>query len=177
MKFIKILSFLLVFGIAKISAQEITGAQIQVSGLTCSMCTQATEKSLRTLDFIGEIKTDLNKNQFDVTFQKGKKVNLDLVRTKVEDAGFSVGGLTANFIFNGAVVDAQGQSITDGNVYRFTNVKGKTLSGPVKATIIDKNFLSPSAFKKKVNQVKSDAYLTGSANVNGKKTRVYHLSI
>lgn len=177
MKFLKVFSFLLVFGVAKISAQEITSAQLQINGLTCSMCTQATETSLRTLDFINEIKADLNKNQFDITFIKGKKVNIDLLRTKVEDAGFSIGGLSANFIFNNAEVDAQGQTITDGIVYRFTNVKGKTLSGAVKATVIDKNFLSPSAFKKKANQVKSDAYASGSASVNGKKTRVFHLSI
>ncbi len=177
MKFIKIFSFLLVFGTLKISAQNITSVEMQVSGLTCSMCTQATETSLRTLDFIAEIKPDLNKNQFDITFVKGKKVNIDLLRTKVEDAGFSVGGLSANFVFDGTVVDEKGQAITNENVYRFTNVKNKTLNGPVKATIIDKNFLSASAFKKKVNQVKSDAYVTGSATVNGKKTRVYHLTI
>ncbi|MEE1884481.1 heavy-metal-associated domain-containing protein [Pedobacter flavus] len=177
MKFIKILSFLLVFGALKTNAQNITSAAIQINGLTCSMCTQATETSLRTLDFIDQIKVDLNKNQFDVTFKKGQSVNIDLISAKVEDAGFSVGNLAANFVFKNAEVDEKGQLITDGKVYRFENLKSKKLNGEVTAKVIDKNFLSPANFKKKAKQVKSDAYVTGSGMVNGKKTRVYHLSI
>ena len=110
-----------------------------------------------------------------LTFKKGADINLDLVRKKVQDAGFSVGGLTADFTFNQVKVDDKGQAIVDGNVYRFVNAKNKTLNGTVKASVVDKNFISGSAFKKQSSTVNSDAYANGTAVVNGKKTRVYHL--
>lgn len=157
------------------SAQKISSADLQVTGLTCSMCSNATQKSLETLNFISSIKPDLNKNIFVLTFKKDANVNLDLVRKKVQDAGFSVGGLTASFNFNDVKVDDKGQAIIDGNVYRFVNAKSKTLNGTVKASIVDKDFISGSAFKKQATNANSDAYASGTGVVNGKKTRIYHL--
>jgi len=158
-----------------ISAQQISTADLQVTGLTCSMCSNATQKSLETLGFINSVKPDLNKNIFVLTFKKGADINLDMVRKKVQDAGFSVGGLTAEFTFNQLKVDDKGQAIADGNVYRFVNAKNKTLNGTVKAAVVDKDFISGSAFKKQSATVNSDAYKSGAAIVNGKKTRVFHL--
>lgn len=158
-----------------VSAQQISTADLQVTGLTCSMCSNATQKSLETLGFINAVKPDLNKNIFLLTFKKGADINLDLVRKKVQDAGFSVGGLTADFTFNQVKIDDKGQAIVDGNVYRFVNAKNKTLNGTVKASIVDKNFISSSAYKKQSITINSDAYANGTAIVNGKKTRVYHL--
>ncbi len=160
---------------AKVSAQQISTADLQVTGLTCSMCSNATQKSLETLGFISTVKPDLNKNLFVLTFKKGADINIDLIRKKVQDAGFSVGGLTADFTFNQVKVDDKGQAIVGGNVYRFVNAKNKTLNGTVKASVIDKNFISGTAFKKQASAVNSDAYASGTAVVNGKKTRVYHL--
>ncbi|RZL17094.1 MAG: hypothetical protein EOO89_09670 [Pedobacter sp.] len=100
-----------------------------------------------------------------------------MLRKKVQDAGFSVGALVANMDFDNVKVDGNGQAVIDGNVYRFSNVKNKTLNGTIKVTVIDKNFLSSSAFKQKATQVNSDAYATGTGMINGKKTRIYHLSV
>lgn len=161
----------------KVSAQQITTAELQVTGLTCSMCSQATEKSLRTLDFVEGIQPDLNKNLFAITFKKDKAVNIDQIRKKVEDAGFSVGNLTAVFNFNNTKVDDQGLAIAGTNVYQFLNQKSKTMNGPVTATVVDKNFISGTAFKKKAAQIKLESYASGVGVVNGKKTRIYHLSI
>lgn len=175
MKTIKLFSIIMLIFAAQVSAQQISTADLQVTGLTCSMCSNATQKSLETLGFINSVKPDLNKNIFVLNFKKGADINLDMVRKKVQDAGFSVGGLTADFTFNQVKVDDKGQAIVDGNVYRFVNAKNKTLNGTVKASVIDKNFISGSAFKKQSATVNSDAYANGTAVVNGKKMRVYHL--
>lgn len=175
LKSLIILTTVLIAG--KTSAQQITTAELQVTGLTCSMCSQATEKSLRTLDFVDAIQPDLNKNLFAITFKKDKPVNIDLIRKKVEDAGFSVGSLTAVFNFNNTKLDDQGLAIAGTNVYQFLNQKSKTLNGPITATVVDKNFISGAAFKKKAAQLKSESYANGNGVVNGKKTRIYHLSI
>lgn len=165
----------MLFFAVNVSAQKISSADLQVTGLTCSMCSNATQKSLETLNFISSIKPDLNKNIFVLTFKQDANVNLDLVRKKVQDAGFSVGGLTASFNFNDVKIDDKGQAIIDGNVYRFVNAKSKTLNGTVKASIVDKDFISGNAFKKQATNANSDAYASGTGVVNGKKTRIYHL--
>jgi len=175
MKAIKIFSIIMLFFAVNVSAQQISTADLQVTGLTCSMCSNATQKSLETLNFISSVKPDLNKNTFVLTFKKDANINLDLVRKKVQDAGFSVGGLTASFNFNQVKIDDKGQAVVDGNVYRFVNAKSKTLNGTVKASIVDKNFISGSAFKKQATTANSDAYASGTGIVNGKKTRIFHL--
>ncbi|RZL49427.1 MAG: heavy-metal-associated domain-containing protein [Pedobacter sp.] len=172
-----ILSFLMLFAINKVSAQQVTSVEMQVTGLTCSMCSQATEKSLRTLDYVSNVTPDLNKNVFVVTFKKDKAVSFDQLNKKVKDAGFSVGKLEATINFNQAKIDDNGQAIIGANVYRFANAKGKVLNGPVKVNVIDKSFISSSAFKQKSATVKFDSYASGTGVVNGKKTRIYHLSI
>lgn len=178
MNTIKSLIILAIFLFAgKVSAQQISSVELQVTGLTCSMCSQATDESLKTLDFIGSIEPDLNKNIFVLTFKKDKTVDFDQIREKVEDAGFSVGNLDATFNFENTKVDEKGLAIAGTNVYQFLNAKDKTLNGPVKATLVEKDFMSGSAFKKKSAEVKLESFKTGSGMVNGKMTRIYHLSI
>lgn len=178
MKTIKYLSMLFVLLVSsQVSAQQISSAELQVAGLTCSMCSQATEKSLRSLDFIEAVKPDLNKNIFVIDFKKSRPVNIDLIRKKVQDAGFSVANMTAVFNFNNLKVDENGQAVAGQEVYKFLNAKSKTLNGEVKANVVDKNFISGPAFKQKATQFKVDSYASGYGTVNGKKTRIYHLTI
>jgi copper chaperone CopZ len=172
-----ILSFLMLFVINKVSAQQITTVEMQVTGLTCSMCSQATEKSLRTLDYVSDVTPDLNKNLFIIKFKKDKDVNFDQLNKKVKDAGFSIGKLEATVNFNQTKIDDNGQAVVGTNIYRFANAKDKVLNGPVKVNVIDKGFVSNSVFKQKTATVKFDSYATGTGVVNGKKTRIYHLSI
>ena len=178
MKTIKIfLSFLILFAINKVSAQQITLVEMQVTGLTCSMCSQATEKSLRTLDYVSDVTPDLNKNLFIIKFKKDKAVNFDQLNKKVKDAGFSVGKLEATINFNQTKIDNNGQAVVGNTIYRFANATDKVLNGPVKVNVIDKGFVSNAVFKQKSSTVKFDSYATGSGTVNGKKSRIYHLSI
>jgi copper chaperone CopZ len=177
MKTIQLTILLLVFFVIKTTAQQITSAEIQVTGLTCSMCSQATEKSLRTLPSVSKVTPDLNRNVFIVNFKKGETATFDQLQKKIKDAGFSVGKLDATLNFNGAKTDENGQLVVGANVYRFVNAKNKSLTGPVKVNVIDKNFLSSSAFKQKATSIKIDSYPTGTGMVNGKKTRIYHLTL
>lgn len=158
-------------------AQQITKAELQVNGLTCSMCSRATETSLQSLGFIETITPDLNRNVFVLTFKQGQQVDMDQIKDKVEDAGFSVGDLAATINFKNTVIDDKGLAQVDGAVFQFVNAKSKTLDGPVTAKVLDKNFISSSAFKKQAAELKSPSYLTGKGVVEGKQTRIFHLSI
>jgi copper chaperone CopZ len=164
MKTLKI--FFIIF-IASISAAkaQFTKAELQVSGLTCSMCSKATEKSLHTLNFIGDIKADLNRNVFVITFKKDVPVNLDQISKKVEGAGFFVNNLKATFNFDNVKINDNAFTY-GGNSYHLVNGDGKTLTGSVAVTIVDKGF-APASVYKKYNT-------TDKAETNG---RVYHISI
>jgi len=158
-------------------AQQITTAELQVNGLTCSMCSRATETSLKSLGFIETVTPDLNRNIFVLSFKADQTVDIDQIRDKVQDAGFSIGDLSATMTFKNTEIDAAGVAKMDGNVYQFVNAKSKTLDGPVTAQVIDKDFISSSAFKKKAAELNSATYLKGKGMIAGKEQRIFHLSI
>ncbi|WP_426669875.1 heavy-metal-associated domain-containing protein [Mucilaginibacter sp. McL0603] len=163
----KTLKIFIVLLITTISAKaQFTKAELQVSGLTCSMCSKATEKSLRTLEFIGDIKVDLNRNIFLITFKKDAPVNLDQISKKVQNAGFFVNSLKATFNFDGVKVSDNTFSYAGDN-YRLVNGGDKTLSGPVMITVVDKGF-APAAVYKKYSSASADKTESG---------RTYHIAI
>ena len=164
MKTLKIFLIILITSITAAKAQ-FTKAELQVSGLTCSMCSKATEKSLRTLGFIGDIKADLNRNVFMITFKKDVPVNLDQISKKVQNAGFFVNNLKATFNFDNVRINNNTFSY-GGDSYRLVNADGKALAGPVTVTVVDKGFAPVSIYKK---------YNTDDKVENG--GRVYHISI
>jgi len=141
------------------------------------MCSRATETSLKSLGFIETVTPDLNKNIFVLTFKAGQPVDIDQIRDKVQDAGFSIGYLSATFNFSNTVVDAGGLAQSGGQVFQFVNAKSQMLNGPVTARILDKDFITSSAFKKKAAEFKSASYLSGKGIVDGRETRIFHLSI
>jgi len=65
------------------------------SGLTCSMCSKAIFKALTKLDFVEEVKVDIEQSKFILTFKSGKTVVVDQIKAAVADAGFSVQSLVA----------------------------------------------------------------------------------
>ena len=166
MKTLKIFMILLVLtsGIAK---AQFTKAELQVSGLTCALCAKATEKALKTLPFIGEIKTDLIRNTYLLTFKSGEQVNFDLISKKVQDAGFFVNSLKATFDFASVKV-ADNHFSYGGDTFQLMNAT-KSPEGQAVVTIVDKGFAPKSVSKKYLGQI---------ADVStGKSGRLYHVAI
>lgn len=174
MKTLKVLITSAVILISTFAAKaQFIKADLQVSGLTCSMCQLATQKALKTLDFISDIKPDLNKNMYVLTFRKDKAVNLDLIKKKVKDAGFSVSKLVATFNFDHLKVNDDFHYQYFGNTYHFMNVPSKILDGNVQITLLDKDFIPSGDFKKYAAKTTFPCYKSG---VMG-SSRVYHVTI
>lgn len=150
-------------GIAK---AQFTKAEVQVSGLTCSMCSKATEKSLRTLSFVGDVKPDLNRNVFVITFKKDAAVDFDKLSSKVQSAGFSVNSLKATYNFAGTKL-SNNMFEYSGKHFHLVNAGDKDINGPIAITFLDKGF-APVATNKKYAPQKPAA-------PNGKK--VYCVAI
>jgi len=166
MKTIKIFIALLVLTAGAAKAQ-FTKAELQVSGLTCALCAKATQKSLKTLPFIADIKPDLMRNLFVLNFKNGEAVNFDQISKKVQDAGFFVNSLKVTVNFNNTKVDG-GHFSYGGANFQLMNESQKQLSGPVEVAIVDKGFAPKSVSKK---------YLGQAADAPGKGRRVYHVAI
>src|SRR4051812_7675980 len=98
MKTLKIYILLFIATVTVAKAQ-FTKAELQVSGLTCSLCARTTEKSLKALPFVSEIKPDLIRNVFTITFKSDVPVDFEQITKKVKNSGFSVNYLktTVNF--------------------------------------------------------------------------------
>jgi len=162
---ISILLFILSTGFAH---AQFSKAELQVSGLTCALCSKATEKSLKTLPFISDIKTDLLHNIFILTFKNGEAINFDLISKKVQDAGFFVNSLKTTFNFDGVKLSSNTFSY-GADTFRLMNAVDKPLTGEVAITIVDKGFAPKSVSKKYLNQT------TDVAPANG--GRIYHAVI
>ncbi|WP_259065516.1 heavy-metal-associated domain-containing protein [Mucilaginibacter sp. X4EP1] len=167
MKLLKIFILLLILSTGFADAQ-FTKAELQVSGLTCALCSKATEKSLKTLPFISDIKTDLLRNTFILTFKNGEAINFDLISKKVQDAGFFVNSLKTTFNFDSVKLSSNTFSY-GADTFRLMNAADKPLTGDVAVTLIDKGFAPKSVSKKYLNQI------TDAAPANG--GRIYHVVI
>ena len=74
-------------------ADKIKKVTLVASGLTCSMCSKAIFKALSKLDFVEEVKVDIEKSMYILAFKTGKKVEIDQIKSAVTDAGFGVQSL------------------------------------------------------------------------------------
>jgi copper chaperone CopZ len=169
-KFIVLL--FLFYGFTFNASAQFEKAEVQVSGLTCSMCQLATQKALKTIDFVSDIKADLNKNVFVLTFKKDKPVNFDLIKKKVKDAGFSISKLITTFNFNKISI-SNNHFNYDGYNYYLINSPDKMLTGEVRLTIISSGFIPSAEFKKYAAQTSDPSYKTAMSG----NEKVFHVTV
>ena len=154
---------------------QFSKARLKVNGLTCSMCSLATQKQLQTIDFIDSIETDLNTTSYILYFKKNADIDCDLIKKKVEDAGFSVGSLILSANFNNQKIENNYHYPFKNTLYHFVDVKYQILNGNVMVKLIDKGFVGDKEFKK-YNKIAQGhpCYQTGKMT---DVDRVYHLTI
>ena len=142
--------FLLIASLLTISlhAQQVTKVSMQASGLTCSMCSNAINKSVKTLPFVEKVMADIQTSTFEITFKQGTKVDFDKLKTKVEDAGFFVSKFVATVDFNNTPVKPNQPVSIEGNTFHFVNTKEGVLNGAKPVRILNKGFVSSKEFKK-----------------------------
>src|ERR1019366_3931004 len=119
MKTIKIFLFLLAFS-AGIAKAQFTRAELQVSGLNCALCAKTTEKSLRALPFIADVKPDLMRNIYILTLKNDKQVNFDQIAAIVHEENFFISSLKATFNFDNVKV-VNNFFGYDGNTFELMN--------------------------------------------------------
>ena len=127
---------------------QITTVDIQASGLTCSMCSNAINKALKSLDFVHKVEANIKNSSFEITFKDHGNVDFEKLKKKVEDAGFSVASFSATMLFNNVMIKS-GEEISVGDKkFHFINMKDQLLNGLKTITVIDKGFVSSKEYKK-----------------------------
>jgi copper chaperone CopZ len=155
------------------SKAQFNKAELIANGLTCSMCSFATQKQLKTIDFIDSIGTDLNHTTFILYFKKDAEINSDLIKKKVEDAGFAVGSLVYTTTFSNNALDNGNHYNYKSTAYHFAKVDNTLLNGTIKIKIIDKGFVSDKEFKK--YKKLADTHTTLPVTTNTAINKVYHV--
>lgn len=70
---------------------QIREASIGVDGLTCSQCSRSVEMELRKLDFVKDVKMNLENTSAIITFKNSHAaIPFEKIATAVKDAGFSL---------------------------------------------------------------------------------------
>lgn len=176
---------LFLFAMPFLTSAQFEKAEFQASGLTCSMCSNAIHKALKTIPFIESIQTDLNDNLFQINFVKGVPVNIDLIKKKVEDAGFSIAKFWVMVDFHNLACKNELHVNINGANFHFMNVKEKVLNGSQKLQIIDKNYVPSKEFKKYAAFTAMPCYQTGMMSNcckahnenNSSSERIYHVTM
>lgn len=131
-----VILLLLILGSSYTNAQ-ITKAEIRATGLTCSMCSNAINKQLKSLPEMVNVETDLNTNTFTVTLKDDNTLSPKVFKDKVEKAGFFVGSL---------IVTTKSETIKQAG-YVVVNNASNTNS-EVQIQILDKGYVTDKEFKK-----------------------------
>ena len=127
-----------------ISNAQIAKVEIMATGLTCSMCSNAINKQLKTMAEVEAVDIDLNKNLFVIKLKAENKLTPKAFKDKVEKAGFFVGSMVLFMNFNNQPVE-DNKHIDN---YIFIDTKAQTLKGLTKVKLLDKGYVTTKEYKK-----------------------------
>lgn len=165
------------------SRAQFTKADLQATGLTCAMCSNAINKALLSVPFVAKVTPDIRNSAFLIEFKSGHEVEIDAIKKAVEDAGFSVGGLKVTGHFNDVKIANDKHVEVGKNVFHFLNVSDQSLNGERTIIVVDRDFVTAKQFKKYSAATKMTCVKTGRAagccveEGVPAQARVYHVTI
>jgi copper chaperone CopZ len=67
---------------------QFSKAELQATGLTCAMCSNAINKALQKVPFVESVRPDIKNSSFNIVFKANAEIDIDALKNAVEDAGF-----------------------------------------------------------------------------------------
>jgi copper chaperone CopZ len=116
---------------------QISKAEFRATGLTCSMCSNAINKQLKSLPEVVDVETDLNTNTFTVKLKEGNTLSPKVFKDRVEKAGFFIGTL---------ILTTKLETIKQSTYVLINNVSNSITE--VKFQVMDKGYVTEKEFKK-----------------------------
>ena len=120
-----------------ISNAQISKVEIVATGLTCSMCSNAINKQLKSMPEVVSVDTDLNTSTFIVILKSNNTLTPKSFKDKVEKAGFFIGSLKVTT--NLELLKNTNFIIVSGN---------KPITSDVQIQILDNGYVTDKVFKK-----------------------------
>ncbi|WP_164122571.1 MULTISPECIES: heavy-metal-associated domain-containing protein [Sphingobacterium] len=121
---------------------QISKVDIMATGLTCSMCSNAINKQLKSLSQISNVATDLNTNTFTISFNDNQTVSPKVLKDAVEKAGFFVGSMVLTL--SPEATAAQQVTVGDDSLVFIDDKK----AGSNQYKVVDKGFVTQKEYKK-----------------------------
>ncbi|MCF8320743.1 MAG: heavy-metal-associated domain-containing protein [Flavobacterium sp.] len=125
---------------------QISKAEIRATGLTCSMCSNAINKQLKSLPEVVDVETDLNTNTFTVKLKEGNTLSPKIFKDKVEKAGFFIGTL---------ILTTKSETIKQSAYVLINNVSNSNTE--IKIQVLDNGYVTEKEFKKLSKSLKNIA--------------------
>ena len=150
----KILLFVAIVA-SVITEAQVSTVSLQASGLTCSMCSNAIGKSLKTLGFVLKVDADIKTYTFEISFKPGSVIDFDMLKNKVESAGFTVCAFVATIHFDNVQVNSSQPVVIQNKTFLFLHINDQVLNGDKRVKILDKGFVSPKEYKMNTSMVSS----------------------
>jgi len=123
---------------------QISKAEIRATGLTCSMCSNAINKQLKSLPEVVDVETDLNTNTFTVKLKEDNTLSPKVFKDRVEKAGFFIGTL---------ILTTKLETIKQSTYVLINNVSNSIKE--VKFQVMDKGYVTEREFKKLLKSLKN----------------------
>lgn len=132
---------LLIYLIPAIIHAQFKSATIGIDGLTCSACSYGVEQSIRKLEFVAGIKTDLNNTTATIEFSTGN-ISMNEVVKKIYQSGFSVRFTKAVCYLDKKEITEGDTLLLNGTTYYILESKLKEVAGEVEMEFIGDHFSS-----------------------------------
>ena len=142
---------------------QISKAEIVATGLTCSMCSNAINKQLKSMPEIESVSTDLNTNTFTVQLKTNNTLTPKALKNSIEKTGFFIGSLVLT-VDLGAVNGQENEKVQNqSGTYVFVE-KAKKSSGPMQMQLLNEGFVTKKEFKKSAKMLAKYADVLGQEN-------------
>ncbi|GEO08062.1 hypothetical protein SAE01_05580 [Segetibacter aerophilus] len=112
------------------------------------MCSNSINKSLKSIDFVDNVKPNIKTSTFEITFKPSAKVDFDQLKKKVEDAGFTVANFVAAINFNNIQAKTSQPVKVGDKTFYILNARDQNLNGNTEVRIVNKGFVSGKESKK-----------------------------
>ncbi len=127
---------------------QVKKVSLQASGLTCSMCNNAINKALKTVNFVEKVDPDIKTATFEITFKPNSTIDFEILKKKVEGAGFFVSKFMATIQFKNVTIKDNLPVTIGDKTFQFINLKDQSLNGEKTIRVLNKGFVSSKEYKK-----------------------------
>lgn len=145
----KLIIYVLLLGLTvSIIRAQVVSIKVGINGLTCSACSYGTERAIKKLPFVKDLRMDLNNKTAQIDLIEGAPIDFDALAQKVVDAGFSVRYIKARIDFKDADIIENTIYKLDGFTIVFIDSSKNKLIGEREVTLLAKDYMSHKEYKK-----------------------------